>query len=225
MKKLMFLISITLMMFLAVACQGDDDESGLGEIDVDVVATVNGEDITADDLLENEQFLIDNYEMAGLSIEGNEEEIRESALNQIINTRIIVQNAINENLAPSDEELDEEYETFVAELKQHYDTDDVDEIFSQFDTNEAEVKEDLRTDITIQNYIDKNITVDDVSDEELQQAYDEYEEYLKSIEEEVPPFEDVSELLKQQVVNDKQTQAERELIERLRENSEIEVMI
>src|SRR5690625_4379012 len=65
MKKLMFLISITLMMFLAVECQGDDDESGLGEIDVDVVAPVNGEDITADDLLEIEQFLIDNYEMAG----------------------------------------------------------------------------------------------------------------------------------------------------------------
>jgi len=209
------------MMVFIAACQGDD----AGDIDVDVVATVNGEDITAEDLLENEQFIIDNYEMAGLSVDGNEDEIRETALNQLINTRIIVQNAINDNLAPSDEELDEEFETFIAELKEYHGSDNIDEILEQFNTNEAELKEDLRTDLTIQSYIDTNITVDDVSDEELQEAYDEYAEYLESIEEDVPPLDEVRELLEQQIANDKNVEAQRELIERLREDSEIEIMI
>ncbi|MGM8216047.1 SurA N-terminal domain-containing protein [Bacillaceae bacterium W0354] len=205
----------------------NDEESALSfeELDVDVVATVNGEDISKDELIQNEQYLVDQYEMMGMPIAGSEGQIRETALNQLINTKLVVQNAIDEGLVPSDEEIEEEYQSLIDELKSYYETDDVSEVFEQFDTNEEEVKSDIRTDLITNKFLEANLKVEEVSDEELQQAYDDYVAQMEQAEQEAESLENVRELLKQQLTDQKQSDAQRELIDRLRENSEIEVLI
>lgn len=244
-KKLLLLMMLCLLTAFIVACQNDDDKnennnnnendnnaqvdedrySSFEDITVDVVAKVNGEEITAEELIENERYLVDYYSMMGLAIDGNEAQIRETALNQLINTKLVLQGAMEDDLVPTDEEVEEEYQSLVEQLTTYHENDNIEEIFEQFDTNEEEVKQDIRTDLTTKKYLEANIKVEEVTEEEIQQAYDDYVKQMESLEQEADELENVKELIKQQIVGQKESEAQQKLIESLRDKSEIEILI
>ena len=90
-------------------------------------------------------------------------------------------------------------------------------------------KDDLRQDIInyfkMTKYLDQHITVTEISEEEVQTAYDEYVNDMQEQEEEVetPSFEDVKEQLEMDLAMQKENEQTLELVQTLREKSDIEI--
>ncbi|WP_027964843.1 SurA N-terminal domain-containing protein [Halalkalibacillus halophilus] len=218
--------------------KGTEGEEGMApeseeEVDIDtseldegeVVATVNGEEIQASDLMQNEEMVAQQYQMYGIDAEENPGLIRQAALDQLVNTTIIQQNATESGLEPSDDELEEEYNSFVEELKQQHEADDIEEVYEEFEVTEEEVREDIRLDLMLTRFIEENTEETEVTDEEIEQAYEEYAAQAEQADQEVDDLEDMRPTLEQQVQEQNQSEQTQALIEDLREESDIEILI
>ncbi len=89
---------------------------------------------------------------------------------------------------------------------------------------EEELRADIKNDVLINNYLEDKLGLAElsVSDEEVQAAYD---AAAASNAEEVPPLADVAELIKNQLLLEKQQQAISVELEKLRAEAEIEVLV
>jgi FKBP-type peptidyl-prolyl cis-trans isomerase (trigger factor) len=120
---------------------------------------------------------------------------------------------------------EEDIEAGYAQVREEFDGDEMalaDALFESGMTGEdlrAEIGERLR----VQAYIETEIDPEDlhISDEDVETAYANYVEEMKD----VPPLEEVFEEMRDQVEEQRLQQAVLVLIDKLREQSEVEVYI
>jgi len=141
--------------------------------DADIVATVNGEPITARELNKLVDAVKASYEKQGLDFSGEQgagmlASLRNSLLEQLINQKLMIQEAKKiETLSPAriDEIIgafkqefasEEEYQAFIDQLKLD--------------------RESLAYILNLQEYLTKDLPP--VTDEEIRQYYDQYKEQL-----------------------------------------------
>jgi peptidyl-prolyl cis-trans isomerase C len=139
----------------------------------DIVATVNGESITAQELDKLVDEVKAGYEMQGLDFSGEQgagllASLRNSILEQLINQKLMIQEAKKiETLSPAriDEIIDvfkqefpseEEYQAFIEELKMD--------------------QESIAYILNLQEYLTRDMPP--VTDEEIRQFYDNYKEQM-----------------------------------------------
>jgi peptidyl-prolyl cis-trans isomerase SurA len=193
------------------------------EID-DMVAIVNGEEIAKEKFDLYYEQMKANYAMMGLNMEDADEEmvemLQQQVLNDMINTTIILQQAKKDNITIDDE-------TIAAEIDSIKESFTNEEEFEQALTAANITLDDLKNDITnsllLNKYLEANIDQESitVTDEELQQLYELY--YGEA--EDAPDFEEVKAGLKLQVMQEKSNQLLSALIEELRADSEIEILL
>jgi peptidyl-prolyl cis-trans isomerase SurA len=247
MKKSMLLLLLAAALVLSACSAPADSQETAGITEVDMgepVASVNGEFIYAATFNRVTDRMIWSYEQQGMDFEGEEGEIlrqqvEESVLDHLIQQAVMVQEARNLELGVTDEEVEEEF----AGLKSQFDTDEAfQEILERTQFTEPELKETLKTEMTIEALLAKAVESVEVSEEEILEFYtfyetqyamqqDAMEESGEELTEEelammqLPPYEEMKENLRMQLMQEKQQEAMMAFVDQLMEKSEIDILM
>ncbi len=174
-----------------------------------VVAVVGGEDIVAEDVLRLQQsFAAQGQQMT-------EEEV----LEQLINQEILTQNALSEGMSVTDEEAEQAIEEQLSQMGST-----LDEYKQQLQSQGLSYEEELKNakqQVMVQQYAEslleeKTFEVTEAEAKEL------YENYKAQSTQEVPAFEELRPQLIASLKQEKQQAALQEIVEELKEQTDIE---
>ncbi|WP_411954685.1 SurA N-terminal domain-containing protein [Alkalibacillus sp. S2W] len=208
--------------------EGNSESSGESVSDVgedEVVATVGGEDILGSRLLQAEQTLSSRYQMMGQDPSQNAGAIRDAAMNQVVNSKVIELAALDAGLEPSEEKVTKEVDSQISSMQEQNELESKDAVYEQLGMSKEEVKDQIRSSLLIQNYLDENMEEPSVSDEDIQKAYEDYKSQMEQADQEAESLENMRSKLESQVKQQKKREQQQTLIENLKEDTEVNVKI
>ena len=149
--------------------------------------------------------------------------VKEQALNTLINRRLMASAAMDANISVDDSEVEAEYQTVVTSLGSE---EALATALSENNMDESNLRSEIRTDLLINKYLESKLGISSiaVTDEEIETAYETAASSSVSTEE-IPALADVRDLISNQLLSDKQQLAINAELERLRQESSIEVLI
>jgi SurA N-terminal domain len=148
--------------------------------------------------------------------------IKKQALDMLVNTELLKQEAASRKIVVTDEDVDKRLES----LKKDVGGEDVlKQRMQQFGVDEKSLRHDILSELTIQALLDqvfkeKNIAV---SDEEIKTFYDQAASQGGTGK--MPKMEEVRDQIEKQLLSGKQQQVVTSFIEELRKKATIEVLI
>lgn len=211
----------------------------------DVAAVVNGEEIPMSEFNKmyesQKEQMLQSQQSASQSQQGGDSEekdseseaslsddqkkqLKTSVLENVINVELILQDAEEQEITASEDKVKEQFN----QMKEQSGEDKFKEILKENDLTEEDLKKNIEDNLVIQKYFEKNMDEAEVTEKELKEEYDkmkqQYEAMNKQSEQEmeIPKFEDSKEQLKSSVKKSKQQKQQQEIIDKLRENGEIE---
>lgn len=247
-KRIGTLTLVLVLVLMLSACggtveqevQNNESETSMGES----IAIVNGENIYEVEYNRMTERMMASYEQQGMSFEGDQgeemlEQIQQQTLEMMIQQKVLLQEVQRLGLSPSEESVDEQLNS----IRSQFDTDEEYEAaLEQNMFSEKEFKETLVQELSIEVFLDENMSEVVVTDDELEEYYKQYktqqEEQIKAIEdsgEEVPEdqlsmmevssFEDMKAELEASLVQQKEQEQIMTLIDKLIEDSDIEILM
>lgn len=249
-KKLLLGLAAAVAAFSLAACGGDGDEAkddaaqtqqqdgqAMPEPDLDnipdVVAEVNGEEISGESFSENYESQFQQLAMQSQMTgeEPDQDELKQQALDMMINSELLVTEAEDEGYTASDDDVDE----YISDMAEENGMDSSDELVKQFEEqglDEDQVREDVHKEVLMDQVVE-TIDSDEPTDDELQEMYDTQVEQLEAMneqaedgeEQEVPSFEELKPDLEEQAAQQKENEAVEKHLDELREDADIETNI
>lgn len=229
-KKMTVFIALLTFLLLLAACGSDgNNNSNNGEktgsqnhqenVDIDedelagedeIVAVVNDTDILGSTY--NMVYTRTKTAAVQMGEDVDIDEMKKATLDSIIDRELLMQQASKEDIEISDDRLEEE----LSKIKESG-TEDIDTLLEQYDMTEDDFKEQLRFDLTLDQYKD---TLGDleVTEEELEDYYDQ----VKEKQEDVPPLEEIKPQFKQEAQEKKVMDTLQDEMDELREEADIE---
>ena len=214
---------------------GGDPAAGeqpqLPEADVsdvpDVVATVNGEEVTKEEFASVYE---GQFQQAAMQQQSTGEEVDQAALkeqvaNQLVDNRLLQQAADEAGIEPTDEDIDATLDE-IAEQNGMGSGDEVVAALEQQGMSEDDVRKDAASQFVLTAYVEQEADIQPPSDEELKTQYDQLVEQQSQAggqQSEVPPFEEVKEQLAQQAVTQQQNEAATSIAAELWESGDVTI--
>lgn len=188
----------------------------------EVVATVDGEEITAYDLAISQEQIAAAARAQGvdLSDPASQQSIRDQAIEMLVNTELLRQEAQRRGLSVTDEEVSARYDTLVNEVGGEA---VLAERMGEFGVTEDILFRDIRNELTIQKLLDEVFTETEiaVSDEDIAEFY----ESAGGVEAGLPPLEEVRGQIEQQLMSSEEQGIITEFVESLREEATVDIKI
>lgn len=188
-----------------------------------VVAVVNDEELDGqkyNTVLQNIQV---QYQEMGIDPTTEEiaEQIQTHTLNEVVNQTLLLQQAQAENIEVLPEEIDNEY----GMLVEQYGGEEVLEGILENEGIEKEAfLEQIESSILYSKYIESVAPTEEISDEDVEAYYDEIAAQSEETEE-LPPLEDLSEMIRDNLAQETQQQKIMAHLEELKEEATIELKI
>lgn len=186
----------------------------------DAAAIVNEEVISVTKVNEKIENTKEMYSQQGIDVAQQGEEfiemLEEQVLNSLIDETLVVQAAAEYPV--TDEQVNEQVESIKAGFETEEQFNEVLEANNL--TNETLLVE-LEKQLKVEQFFIENMNEVTVSEEELQEAFNQ----ISEMSEEEVDFEEVKPQLEQSVVQQKQQEEQQKLIEKLREDATIEILI
>lgn len=186
-----------------------------------VVAVVNGEEIQGKVYNSVARQFESTLTSQGQdpSTEENLQLIEDEAMSVVIGNAVLLQDAKEKGHEADDAVVEERME----ELKANFEDEDaMNEALAETGFTLEEMEEQLREQLVYESYMENEIDAPEVTDEEVQAAYDQFAE---SSEEEAPAFEEMEPTIRQSLQEQKDQEATFARVEELREEAEIEVKL
>lgn len=221
-------IIVTLVALAAAAfwyngTQSDEVASVGGVTYPAVVAVVNGQEVSVAEFQQSYDQAAAIAAQQGFDPATNEEvraEIENQAITVVVNTALLTQAALAAGIEATDEAVQAE----VMQLETQFGgAEQLATALAGAGLDDAAMRADLREQILVEEFITSSPEWEAiaVTDEEVQALYDE----VAAVNDQVPPFADVEPQVRAQLLSQKQEEATNTLIERMRADAEIEVMI
>jgi hypothetical protein len=227
MKKIFALIAIGIILVLT-AC-GDDkkEENASKEASTDpqevkmekdeivaddkVVIEINDTEVKGDRY--NAVYLQTKMRVAqfGQNIK-DKENIKEVTLNELIAQELIKQEATKSGVEVSDEDVQKEFD----ELKSQNE-DNFNDYLTKFKLTEESLKDQIRFSKTLNKYMEQEIKVEEVTEEDIKETY----EQLKKDMDEIMKFEEAEPIIKDQLTSQREAEALQQKVEELMKQAEI----
>lgn len=188
------------------------------QVDEDsVVAKVNGEEINGSEYNVMIGQIVSTLQQYGQDA-SDEAMVKEETLNAVISEKILDQELKNKGIEPSSSKLDETIE----QVKANFENEEKYLAYiEQMELTEEEFKEQIAYDLKIQSYMDTELPDSEVSDEEIEQYY----EQLSAQSEDVPKLSEIKAQLKQKITTQKKSTQLSKKINELKKEAEIEKLI
>lgn len=211
----------------------DGQQPQMPEADVsdvpDVVATVNGEDITKDEFT---AIYEGQLQQAAMQQQSTGQEVDQAALktqvaNQLVDNRLLLQGASEAGIEPTDADIDATLEE-IAQQNGLGSGDEVVTTLEQQGMSEEDVRKDASSQFMLTTFIEQEAGITEPTEEELRTQYDqlvEQQEQAGGDASQVPPFEEAKEQLAQQAVTQQQNEAATTIAAELREAGDVTVNI
>jgi peptidyl-prolyl cis-trans isomerase SurA len=194
----------------------------------DVVATVNGEDINKDDYVNALESQAMMYSQFGIDFNDEEgqamlEELKTVILDGLIDDRLLIQAA--EDVEVSEEEVNAELEMAMQQA-QIGSEEELEQLLEEQGFTVDDIREDFERQIKVQKYIEDQTEAPEISEEELQTAYDQQVEMAEEAgAEEIPSFEEQRDTIEAELVQEAQMAQRDQIVAELREDSDIETNV
>ena len=248
MKKILIsLLLITVLMVPTAVVAQDMEMNGeqpadpsLNQAENNVVASVNGEEITSQQLAQQanvnqilQQVSQVDQQLAQIlasSEAGNTvlEELQKAKLDSLIDNVLLEQAAEESDITLTQSEKDEIYEqqkSAILQQNQMNEEQFLSVLEQQGYENEAAYKEEFSNNpqIKINKLIEEEVLANiEISEEELEQAYEENKEAFAQSGQENTSFENLKPQIEEMLKQQRQSQAINQYLEKLREDAEIE---
>ncbi|MEN1759591.1 SurA N-terminal domain-containing protein [Anoxynatronum sibiricum] len=243
-SKVAGLLVLMLMIALLAAC-GGSEEPEAAEVELgEPVAMVNGNAIYQGSFDRTTERMIWSYEQQGMDFSGEEgDELRlqveESVLEHLIQQAVMLQEAEKLSLEVNEEAVETEFEN----LKSQFETEEAfKDILERTMFTERELKETLKIEMTIEALLQHAVGDMEVEEAELQEMYSfyemQYEMQMEAMEEsgqelspeelammELPPYDEMKEMLRNQLLQEKQQEAMMVYVDELMESSDIQKLM
>ena len=141
----------------------------------DIVARVNGKEITSAELDKQFQLNLNAVQQGTQQLPTPEETqlLKFQLLSQMIENEILLQMAASSGLTATDAEVETKY----TELKSRYTEEQFQEMLKQQKVQPEDIKKDMRRSLTLEKLVSKEITSRiEVNEAEIQEAYDKNKE-------------------------------------------------
>ncbi|HLS20606.1 MAG TPA: SurA N-terminal domain-containing protein [Bacillota bacterium] len=224
MRKILLFTALFSLTFL-LAC-GDSKEEVQEEqtfeitteekVDHDeVVMYLNGEEVTGDRY--NLAYLQTKVQLFQLGQDvSDQEEIKQLALEALLEQELLQQDATEKGIEVAEEDVEEELSLIKSESQDSFDA-----FLEAYSFDESSYKMMLSFAMLYDKYIADQFPNIEVTDEEVEAAYDE----IKSDNEEIAAFEDIKESLRSGLARQKESEKMQERIDSLKDKAEIETNI
>ena len=199
----------------------------------DVVAVVDGEEISGDAFAESyeAQFQQLTMQAAMTGQEPDQDQLKGQALEMMVNSELLVAEAEDQGFSASEDDVDEYLED-MAEANGMESTEELTEELQAQGLSEDRIRQDLENQVMIDQVVE-TLDVEEPSDEELQEMYDAQVEQLEAMNEQVeedqaqeaPAFEELEPELEEQVTQQNENEVIAALLDDLREDADIEILL
>ncbi|PXA80166.1 SurA N-terminal domain-containing protein [Auritidibacter sp. NML120636] len=264
-KKILSSIALIAMLSLS-ACNADEenadgapeasasagDQGALPEPNLDdvpdVVATINDTEITKEEFATNYesqyQQMAYQAQMSGSDVD--EDQLKQESLEIMIGNELLLQEAEDQDIEVTEDDVDE----FLDDFAKQQGLESQDELIAQFEEqgmDEEQLRDDSKKQVAMDRLIE-TLDVDEPSEEELKDLYDDQMEQQKQLmeaqasadpsaqaedgssesasgEDQLPSFEESKDDLEEQVKLQNENEAVTELVEDLREDADIEIFL
>jgi peptidyl-prolyl cis-trans isomerase SurA len=191
----------------------------------DVVAEVNGEEISKDEF---ETTYVGQFQQAAMQAQMTGQELDQDQLKgqiaeALIGQELIIQEADNQGFEASEEAVNETLD----EIVEQNGLESQDDFFAALEeqgVSEDEVMSDLEIQVKVDELIASESGDMEPTDEELQELYDAYTaqmEQAQGDEAEIPSFEEMESQLTQQAIVQKESEVYQTLVEELQADADI----
>lgn len=249
-KKISLLLLIGLLSIgLLAACgskdNGNEDKNANGNgdnaLDIpepnledipDIIAEVNGEEITKDEFVEiytqQYQQRVMYAQMTGQDVD--EDELKLEVADSIVERELFYQEADKRFPEASEEGIDELFD----ELMTQFEVDSKEDLLAMYKENgveEDELMENIHLQVRINQLLDEDIGEIDVDEDEIKATYDEVvkeqEEANKDAEEpvEIAPYDEVKDMIRDSLIQEKEIEALQKVIDSLKDKADITIHI
>ena len=202
---------------------GNEESVALEQVaDDQVVAKVDGEEIMGSQLNSQTDLMMRQFGFTMTDIDAETlQQIRSQAIESLINTKLITKSAKAAGMEVTAEEVQAEFDKIVDSVGGQEATD---VRLEQMGLTTEEFKQTLISDILIQKYLDAEIDEGEIviSDAETQAFYDQIAETGAA---DLPPYEEVQAQIVEQLKFQKQQSSLVTLVEELREEAEVEILL
>ena len=185
-------------------------------------AVVNGEKISTEELdsrIEQAKEIIQNQ---GVNLEDEKvlAEVKKQMLNDMINEKILLQNAEKGGFAATDFEIQTAYDQLAAQFKTQ---EDFQKELTARKVTEKEVKESIAKQMTLNKYVEQNIDLKSVgaTDEEINALYKNYSAQQKNM----PELGEIKNQLADQVKQQKTRTMIFGFIEKIKKDADIKILL
>ncbi len=220
------LLSIAVLVLGACSNNDSTKQNAEKETTGDVVATVDGKDISKKDYDKELESMKATYEQQGMTADQMDSkmlaELEQSVLDQMINAELLLQTAEKDGVSVEQKELDAELEkikTNFADEKQYEDA------LKQNELTEKELMAQLKKQMTVIQYLDSKIGKVEASDEEIQAMYDQYKQQAEGQKQTPEELDKIKPELEQQILAQKKDEQTTKLVEQIRKDNEDKVKI
>lgn len=221
------ILGFTLLLSLVLVACGNNEEAENTEDtnqeqeNNEVIATVNDEKITKDELDAQLEQTKQMYAQQGIDLEADEykemkEQLITSVIDQLVNTTLLTQASKDINV--SEEEVAETMNEITGQFESE------EELNAALEANNftlEELEKEITKEIRMNKYVEANTEEVQITEEQKQAAYDEF----SAQNEEIPPYEEIEGQIEQQLLTEKEKEQVQKLVQELRENAEVEILI
>src|SRR5690625_5007078 len=195
----------------------------------DIVAEINGEEITKDDFesIYEQQFQQQamQAQMSGQSMDDiDQNDLKEQIAEAMVNQELLTQEANEKFSEVTDEDIDETINDLVEQNGMES-KDDLLEAFEEQGIDEEELMSEVETQVKVDKLI-ADITKDiEITEDETKEAYETIKSQQEQAdsEEEFPEFEDIKPDLEEQLKEQKSSEETESFVEKLREDAEVTI--
>ncbi|MFI8686550.1 SurA N-terminal domain-containing protein [Rossellomorea sp. NPDC077527] len=190
-----------------------------------VVAIVNDEKIKGEDfnnVLSQSQM---QYQQMGQDPTSKDavKKIKDQTIDSLIGQTLLMQQAEEKGYKATDDEINKQLEEV---KKQYKDDKQFEEAMKKAGFTMDELKTQIAENIKYTTYVDKEIKVDEVTEDEMKKFYDQYaSQQGKEQAKDAPKFEDVKPQIKTQLEQQKKQEKLVQHVEDLKKNAKIDVKI
>ena len=193
----------------------------------DLVAEVNGEEIGKEEFesayTAQFQQVAMQAQMSGQEVD--QTQLKEQVAESLVSQELLVQETSNRNIEASEEEVNETL-TALAEQNGIATSEEFLAALEEQGMSEDEVMEQVGSQVKVEKLIAEESGDTEVSEEELQEFYEQLEAQQEEMDgEEMPALEEIKAELEAQLVQQKENETVQELVAKLREGADVTVHI
>ena len=211
---------------------GSGEQAQMPEPDLedvpDVVAEVNGEEVTKEEF---EQTYTGQFQQVAMQQQMSGEEVDQDELKQqvaegMVDQELLIQESNNRDISAPEEDVN----AAIDQMVEQNGMESQDDFFAALEEqgmSEDEAMSQLETQVKVDQLIAEEAGDIEPTEEELQKAYDQTKEQQEQMggDQEMPSFEEMKPDLEEQVKSQKESEAAQTLASDLRDNSDVTVNV